>query len=142
MSTDENKNLVRKLIDAWNDGDLDALMSYWSPRMVHHGRDGALEAHSVAGEMSGFLAAFPDIHIDLEGLVAEGEMVATRLRLNATHQGEYLGRPPTGKRISCALMGQLRIVDGKVVEHWGVADALHMLRQLDLVPEHLLAATA
>jgi C-1 hydroxylase len=93
-------------------------------------------------EMSRFMQAFPDLRFELHSLIAEGDLVATRFTVHATHTGEYLGMKPTGRRVSCTLMGQLRVVDGAVVEHWGVADGLHLLQQLGLLPESFLAATA
>jgi C-1 hydroxylase len=142
VSIAENKALVHRMIDCWNRGDLPGLMSHWSPSMVHHGRDGQMTAQSTAGEMARFMAAFPDLRFELHSLIAEGDMLATRFTVHATHTGEYLGMPPSGRRIRCTLMGQLRVADGVVVEHWGVADGLHLLQQLGLLPESFLAATA
>ncbi|MBP2702973.1 ester cyclase [Microbispora sp. RL4-1S] len=137
-----NKAVVQKLVDAWNVRDVAEMMRYWAPDMVHHGRDGAMPAGQVSSEMQRFIAAFPDIRIDVEEMVAERDLVSTRLTVSATHSGPYLNIPPTGRAVQCALMGQLRIVDGKVVEHWGVADTVHLLEQLGLIDSGLLAATA
>lgn len=143
MSVDQqNKDVVSKLIDAWNRDDLAGMMAFWSPQMVHHARDGELPAQSVAAEMSRFMGAFTDIRMEVHSMVAEADLVSTRMTVHATHSGEYLGVKPTHRRVRCALMGQLRIVDGRVVEHWGVADGLHLLQQLDLLPDTFLAATA
>ncbi|MDR8413104.1 ester cyclase [Nonomuraea sp. 3-1Str] len=137
-----NKAVVQKLVDAWNVRDVSAMMRYWAPDMVHHGRDGTMPAGLVGSEMQRFIAAFPDIRIDVEDMVAERDLVSTRLTVSATHSGPYLNMEPTGRAVRCALMGQLRIVDGKVVEHWGVADTVHLLEQLGLIDSELLEATA
>ncbi|MEV4433877.1 ester cyclase [Streptomyces sp. NPDC049555] len=138
-----NKEVVRQLIDAWNGGDLAAMTRFWAPEMVHHGRDGErLPAVDVAAEMSRFMQAFPDLRLVVHSLVAEGDLVATRLTVEGTHKGEYLGLAPTGRRVRCPLLGQLRLADGRVVEHWGVADGLYLLEQLGLLPPELLRATA
>ncbi|WP_187281107.1 ester cyclase [Nonomuraea sp. C10] len=137
-----NKAVVGKLVDAWNVRDVSQMMRYWSPDMVHHGRDGAMPASEVGGEMQRFIAAFPDIHIHVEEMIAERDLVSTRLTVSATHSGPYLNIEPTGRSVRCALMGQLRIVGGKVVEHWGVADTVHLLEQLGLIDGELLEATA
>ncbi|MEW2574882.1 ester cyclase [Streptomyces syringium] len=143
LTRQQNKALVRQLIDTWNRGDLAGMTRFWSPGMVHHGRDGRpLAAVDVAAEMNRFMQAFPDLHFTVHSLVAEGDLVATRLTVEATHKGEYLGLPPTGRTVRCPLLGQLRIVDGAVVEHWGVADGLYLLEQLGLLPPELLRATA
>jgi C-1 hydroxylase len=137
-----NKAVVHKLVDAWNVRDVAAMMRYWAPDMVHHGRDGTMPAGQVGSEMQRFIAAFPDSRIEVEEMIAERDLVSTRLTVSATHAGPYLDIQPTGRAVRCALMGQLRIVDGKVVEHWGVADTVHLLEQLGLIDSGLLAATA
>jgi predicted ester cyclase len=137
-----NKAIVRKLVDAWNVRDVSQMMQYWSPDMVHHGRDGTMPAGQVGDEMQRFIAAFPDIHIHVEEMIAERDLVSTRLTVSATHSGPYLNVEPTGRPVRCALMGQLRILNGKVIEHWGVADTLYLLEQLGLIDSSLLEATA
>lgn len=137
-----NKAIVQKLVDAWNVRDVSQMMEYWSPDMVHHGRDGTMPAGQVGSEMQRFITAFPDIHIHVEEMIAERDLVSTRLMVSATHSGPYLNIEPTGRSVRCALMGQLRIVHGKVIEHWGVADSVHLLEQLGLIDSKLLEATA
>lgn len=138
-----NKALVRELIDTWNRGDLAGMTRFWSPDMVHHGRDGEpLPGAGVAAEMGRFMTAFPDLRLTVHAMVAEGDLVATRLTVEATHKGEYLGVPATGRAVRVPLLGQLRVVDGAVAEHWGVADGLYLLEQLGLLPPELLRATA
>lgn len=138
-----NKAVVRRLIDTWNSGDLEGMTRFWASDMVHYGRDGKpLPGKEVAAEMARFMRAFPDLRLTVHSLVAEGDLVSTRLTVEGTHRGEYLGLPATGRWVSCALLGQLRIVDGAVVEHWGVADGLYLLEQLGLLPDGFLQATA
>ena len=74
------------------------------------------------------MTAFPDLRMEVHSIIAEGDLVATRLTVHATHSGEYMGIPSTGRKVNCALMGQLRVVDGVVVDHWGVADAFERRR--------------
>jgi len=140
---ERNRQAVCKLIEAWNAGEVATLASMWEARMVHHGRESEpTSAVDTAAEMQRFLAAFPDLRMELESVIAEGDMVATRIQMHATHLGSFLDAEPTGRTVSCRLMGQLRFVDGRVVEHWGVADGLQLLTQIGLLPERFLAATA
>lgn len=88
------------------------------------------------------MSAFPDLRMTIEDMVAEGDKVASLLTLTGTHTGEFLSIPPTGKSVSISLQGMVRIQEGKVTEHWGVADGLALLEQLNLIPQELLAATA
>jgi steroid delta-isomerase-like uncharacterized protein len=66
--------------------------------------------------------AFPDLHVTVEDLVAEGDRVAARVTMRGTHQGVFQGLAPTGKRVEVRAMDMFRISDGKIVEHWGHAD--------------------
>jgi predicted ester cyclase len=66
--------------------------------------------------------------------MAEGDKVATRKTLQGTHQGEFMGIPPTGQQVSMGLIDIVRLADGRVVEHWSMADSLGMMQQLGIVP--------
>lgn len=142
MSTEENKALVRRYIETWNRGDLAGMAQFWSPHMVHHTRNGSHGFDSVNSIVSTFMQAFPDLQFVIEDLVAEGDRVASRMTAYATHTGEYMGVQPTGRRVSCTVFGVARVAGGKLVEHWGVTDELHLMQQIGLLPEEYLAAMA
>jgi len=65
--------------------------------------------------------------------VAEGDLVAQRIRFKGTHTGEFQGLPPTHREVSFSGLELNRFVDGKVEEHWFQMDALGLLQQLGLV---------
>ncbi|MBV9327688.1 MAG: ester cyclase [Chloroflexi bacterium] len=69
-------------------------------------------------------AAFPDWHVTIEELVAEGDLVVDRIRISATHSGSANGVPASGRRIEALAMHMWRVVDGKLVEGWYATDAL------------------
>jgi steroid delta-isomerase-like uncharacterized protein len=142
MSAAENKALVRRFVDAWNSGDLAAMTACMAPDMVHYSRGEVLSAETVTGAMAGVMNAFPGLRIDVEDMVAEGDKVASLLTLRATHAGTFMGVPATGRTITVTMMGLVRVVDGKVAEHWGAADGLAMLQQLGLIPDEYVSATA
>ena len=80
-------------------------------------------------------AAFPDTRFDIEGIVAEGDMVTIRGTASGTHQGEELWRiKPTGKRFAVQQAHFIRVADGKIAEHWAVRDDLGLMRQLGAMP--------
>lgn len=77
---------------------------------------------------------FPDAQYSIERLVAEGDLVAWHWTFRATHQGEILGIPPTGKQISFGGINNFRLQNGKIVEDWVYRDTIGMLRQLGAMP--------
>ena len=134
----ENKALFRRFVDCWNSGDTEGMMRCWSPDLVHHGRGGAMDREAVQALMGGFMEAFAGLHFEVEQLVAEGDLVAARMVATATHQRDFMGLPATGRRIRVIVMGQVRMRDGRIVEHWNVMDELHFMQQLGLASAGLL----
>jgi steroid delta-isomerase-like uncharacterized protein len=80
-----------------------------------------------------FLAAFPDLRCEIDDLIAESDRAAVRNRLIGTHRGAFVA-PPTGRRVEFRSVDMVRVVDGQIVEHWGLIDALAFLRQIGQVP--------
>jgi steroid delta-isomerase-like uncharacterized protein len=81
------------------------------------------------------LVAFPDLRMDVEDLIASDDKTVARVRVTATHQGEFMGVPATGKRVEVQLIDIMRFDDaGLVCEHWGVTDMLSLMQQLGVVP--------
>jgi predicted ester cyclase len=79
-------------------------------------------------------SAFDDIHYELIRLAEDGDLVATHTQVSATHTGDGLGFPATGKPFSAEQMHFLRFADGKIVEHWAVRDDAAMMRQIGMIP--------
>lgn len=135
--SEENKELVRRFADAVFVGrNVDAADAYISADFVDHdpwpGTPGTLEGFK-AGTRA-FLAAFSDLSVAFDDIVAEGDKVAVRGRIRGTHTGEFMGAPATGRQVDVPGIDIVRIRDGKMVEHWGVFDAATMMRQLGLMP--------
>ncbi|HVA48847.1 MAG TPA: ester cyclase [Pirellulales bacterium] len=74
--------------------------------------------------------AFPDFHSTIMDLIAEDDKVVAVVESTGTHRGDFLGMPATGRRFTIQEIQILRILDGKMVEHWQVADVYGMLVQL------------
>jgi steroid delta-isomerase-like uncharacterized protein len=139
---EQNRALVREFLDRWKKRDFAGMSQLWSPDMVHHARSGDYGPDDVFQLMAGFTAAFPDLEFEIESILADGDLVCTRMTARATHMHDYLGVAATGKTVTCSLMGMVRIANGKIVEHWSVMDELFMLQQLGLVPEDFLSIMA
>ncbi len=81
------------------------------------------------------LDAFPDLRMQVEDLITDGDKAVARVRLSGTHRAEFLGVPATGARVDVPLIDIMRFDDrGLVSEHWGVADLLSLMQQLGVVP--------
>ena len=80
------------------------------------------------------LQAFPDLHLTVEDVIAEGDKIVTRNTVTGTQNGEFMGRPPSGKPVSYNEIFIFRFAGGRVAETWGVVDSLSLMRQLDMIP--------
>src|SRR6266566_4202929 len=103
MSTEDNKALVRRCYDeVHNKKNLAAINEFLDPNGIDHaappGLPGGLEGAKQFVSM--FLTAFPDYHVTFEDMIAEGDKVVCRLTWHGTHQGKFMGIPPTGKHVT------------------------------------------
>jgi steroid delta-isomerase-like uncharacterized protein len=135
-----NKATFERFCDAMNTGDA-RLISSTIDELVEPnalirtplplnstGRDKLKE---VFGKL---LRAFPDLQVTIEDLIAEGDKVVARNSVTGTHQGDYMGIPPTGKSVTYNEIFIFRFVNGRVAETWGVVDVFAQMRQLGLIP--------
>jgi predicted ester cyclase len=136
MATEEHKALVRQFVAAADQQDFDRAATYLSPQIVVHlaGAPGPLDFATFFQFGQMWHAAFPDEQTTFEEQCAEGERVVSRMRSTATHTGEFQGIAPTGKRITVVGIWIDRIVEGRIVERWGVVDMLGVLQQLGVIP--------
>lgn len=137
MSIDENKALVHRWVEeVWNRGNLDLLEELYAPAWVGHFPQDT-DVTGAAGHRQlgrAFQAAFPDAHYTVEDLVAEGDRVASRYTMRATHRGELGGIPPTGRAVALTGINIHRIAGGKIAEQWAQYDMLGLLQQLGAMP--------
>jgi predicted ester cyclase len=82
-----------------------------------------------------FKGAFPNSYFSVEDMIAEGDKVVTRKTFHGTHEGEFMGIPPSGRHVNVSLIDVVRISDGRVVEHRSVGDNLGMMQQLGVMPQ-------
>jgi steroid delta-isomerase-like uncharacterized protein len=83
-----------------------------------------------------FRNAYPDLHVTVEDVIAEGDKVASRGTWRGTHQGEFMGVPATGKQVAVSYSDIWRVENGKFVENWVQMDLLGLMQQLGVVPAH------
>jgi steroid delta-isomerase-like uncharacterized protein len=127
MSAQESKELVRReQEELWNHtGDLDAAEELFA----------ADQAEAAKQEAADFRRGFPDVISTIEDLIADGDKVVARWRSRATHRGDYMGIPPTGKEMEFTGISFYRIEGGKIAESWTVEDQFGLMRQIGAVAE-------
>jgi len=138
MSTEENKTLMRRFFEeVYTKKNLTAIGELIAPTHIDHAAaaaglpDGPEGSRQAIGMM---LTGFPDLHVTVEDMIAEGDKVVVRMTMRGTQQGALGGIPPTGKQVVVSTIDIVRIEGGKIAEEWGIDDRLSMLQQLGLVP--------
>ena len=124
MHTEDNKALVRRLIDeVMNGGRSDTLAELFTPEM----------ARAAEQWTAPFRRSFPDMRMEIVQLVAEGDTVAGHFRCSATHTGPWRGHEPTGRRFEDVdEVYFFEIAGGRIAGAWGLEDGLSRMRQLGL----------
>ena len=140
MQEPANKAAFKRFSDAVNSGDIE-LISKTIDQVVEPNAlirtplPSAATGAALLKEVFGRLhQAFPDLHITIEDLIAEGEKVVARNTVTGTHKGEYMGVAPTGTFIRYNEIFICRFANGRIAETWGIVDALSQLRQLGALP--------
>jgi steroid delta-isomerase-like uncharacterized protein len=124
--------LTRLFNEIWNQGNLDAVTEFVTPSFVNHdwppnipsGIEGYKEVVNT------FRTGFPDLKMTLAQVVSEGNRVATRIKLEGTHRGNFFGFEPTDKFVSFGGMQFSRIENGKLTESWEIVDMAAVAQQL------------
>jgi steroid delta-isomerase-like uncharacterized protein len=135
MSEEDNKAVIRRWIEAYNQRDLEAEANLLAPGFVAHVPDAPapldLEGLEAWRQFTApFTEAFPDLRLTIQDIAAEGDTVAARVVFEGTHRGEFQGLPPTGKQVAFSSIEFNRVVGGKVEEHWVEINLLGLVQQL------------
>lgn len=137
MSMEANKTIARETAERlFNQGDLSVTDEWIAADAVDHceppGTDCRQHFRQVAMMLRG---AFPDLHMEVVDIVAEGDSVAVRVTMTGTHRGPFMGIPPTGRRFAVEQMRIMRFRDGKMTDSWAVIDWLGWRQQLGALPQ-------
>lgn len=134
MSLEENKAIVLEMFRAINEQNLASLDELMTPNFALHMNTKHVRGWEANKQvLKSEFKAFPDLHVTVEDVVAEGDKVCVRLVETATHAGEYRGLNPTGNKLSYAVVAIWRVVEGKIVEGWIAYDQMDFLKQLDVI---------
>ncbi|HEV2468872.1 MAG TPA: ester cyclase [Candidatus Sulfotelmatobacter sp.] len=137
------KHIIQRFVDElWNARRLDVADQIFSDDCITHQlRSGfpVEPAHRGPQEMkehiSGWLASFPDLRFTIEQMIAQSDHVVTQLLMEGTHQGTWMGIPPTGKQLQIRMITTHRIANGKIAEDWVLVESLGLFQQLGAVPD-------
>jgi len=128
---------MRRLYELINAGDIDGFGDLLADNFVEHEALPGLAPtkEGVSAFFRMYVAAFPDLRMVPEDVIASGDKVVARVRVTGTHKGAFMGMPATGRRVEVQLIDIIRFDnDGRAREHWGVFDQLAMMQQLGAIP--------
>jgi steroid delta-isomerase-like uncharacterized protein len=128
-----NKAVIRRLLDeVQRDGDFAVFEQLFAADYVDHTPFGGFrpDRHGTSEIYRTFRAAFPDWRAEVHLQIAEGDLVSTYKTYHGTHRGAFLGLAPTDRTTRFAVMDVMRIRDGRITDHWTVADGAGLLAQL------------
>jgi steroid delta-isomerase-like uncharacterized protein len=134
---EDAKTLIRRFYDEVGAGNLGVIDELVADNFIEHEQFPGLEPNKegIKQFFSMLHSAFPDLRIEVHEMLADDDLASARVTVTGTHEGEFMGLQPGGRRIDVQIFDMLRISDGQVTEHWGVVDAMTMLQQLGAIPE-------
>ena len=131
MNIETNKVIVQKYIELWSTGNLALADEVLSDDFVDHTHpQQASGPESVKQAVQAFREGFPDVHVAIEQIIGEGDLVAFRFTMRGTHLGMFAGFPPTGKVDVLTGVDFIRIANGKMMELWSIQDTISWAQQL------------
>jgi steroid delta-isomerase-like uncharacterized protein len=137
MSTDAAKAVVRRNTEeVQSKGNFDVFEEVFADDFVDHTPQPNMipDKAGVRGLYRSLRAAFPDFRAEIHWQAADGELVTTYKTYHGTHQGAFLGVAPTGRKIHFETVDVMRVRNGKITEHWGVANLFSLMQQLGAWP--------
>jgi steroid delta-isomerase-like uncharacterized protein len=137
VSSERNKSIERRMVtEALNKGDLAVVDRCLTPDFVYHG-PGSVEVKGQEGYkqfLARLRAMYPDIHVKIENILAEGDLVATRTMCTFTFKSPAGDITAAGKPVAMAGTILDRFKDGKIAETWELYDRLDLYQQLGIIP--------
>lgn len=134
----DHSTTMRRAYELINAGDIDGFGRLVAAGFVEHEETPGLPPtkEGVLELFRGYRAAFPDMRMAVEEVIASGDRTVARVKVSGTQDGEFMGMPPSGRRVEVQLIDIMRFDDaGLIAEHWGVVDMLSLLQQLGAIPQ-------
>ncbi|HET6716578.1 MAG TPA: ester cyclase [Nitrososphaeraceae archaeon] len=130
MSLSNEKNVIKSFIEeVFNKHNMSAAEKYFAKEnpSIGQGSEGFKQS------LNALFTAFPDIHAEIEHIIAENDVVVVFLNFTGTHKGEFQGMPPTNKKINIRSADLYKVEDEIIVGHWDVVDQLNLLQQTGVI---------
>jgi steroid delta-isomerase-like uncharacterized protein len=137
MSVEENERIVRRVNDELiSQGKMSVADELFAENFVDHSALPGIPANreGVKQLFTMLRAAFANFHVTIEDQVAAGNTVATRKTFHGSHDGNFMGIPPTGRTVSFGAIDIMRLDGGKITDHWVQVDLLGLLQQIGAIP--------
>jgi steroid delta-isomerase-like uncharacterized protein len=133
---DECKRIVREFNKGINQGDREAMYNVMGEDYVFHTFLGTIRGRDdVYKNLMEMREVFPDLEVTIDTQVADSDYVVNRVRMTGTHEGEFVGIPPTHKKVETTGIGMFRFEGDKIVEHWAEWNVMAVLGQLGALPD-------
>ena len=137
VTTEANRDVVRRFYELmWNKGDVAQASKLIHPHCVRHDPSGPVPSgpEGFAAMAQKWRAAFSDLALVVDMMLAEGDLVAARWTITATHTGAFAGVPISFKSIRFSGVNIFRINDGQIAEIWNHRDDLSVMQQVGAIP--------
>ncbi len=136
------KAVVRRFVEQVQDQHrLELVDELFDPKYIDHATPGGRPPAAGTDPVDSFklffsamLRAFPDLRVTIEDQIAEGDKVVTRKMFRGMHSGDFMGVPPSGRRLELEVIDIFRVRRGRLAEHWAQLDVMAVLRQIGAVP--------
>ncbi len=133
---EQNRTITEGATELWNLGDLAQVDEIHTADFVNHdpSRPDVTDLESYKRFIAEVRTSMPDYQVAIQDTIAEEDIVVTRWLGSGTHQGEYVGIPPTGRQATLVGVTIYRFEAGKIAEAWWIYDSLGMMQQLGVIP--------
>lgn len=134
-AAEESKEMLRRVVEGMNKHDQGAFEELIAPNYVNHGFLGLPPGpEGFKRAIAMFLDAFPDLHVEIEDVIAEGDKICSRGILQGTHKGMFMNVAPTGREVRVSYIDIWRAENSKFIENWVQIDMMGLLQQLGVIP--------
>ena len=135
--SEQNRLVFEKMMAALNGKDMSAMEALIDDDFVDNDAMPGMPPGKagMVGMMQMFVSAFSDLHVVVDQYVSEGDLVVGIMTTSGTQSGEFMGIPPLGKKFSIREIHVAKIVNGKMIEHWGLGNDMSLMQQLGAIPE-------